>query len=291
MKRFAAIGIHPRAKLGQNFLIDLNLLRLLHDSAGLEENDVVLEVGTGTGALTGLLSRSAAKVITVEVDQVLHQLAREELQDRDNIRFVYGDILKNKNRLNPEVLEIIQETIRSVPDSRFKLVANLPYCVATPLMSNLLLTDFPPFSMTVTIQKELADRIVAKPSTKDYSSLSLWMQSQCRCKLIRVMSPGVFWPRPKVDSAIIQLVYAQKLRDKIPDLEFFHKFSRAVFFHRRKFLRSVLIAMLKEKFGKSDVDNIMKHHGFDETTRAEALTVSTLLKLCETIRQLTGGTL
>ena len=286
MKRFASIGIHPRAKLGQNFLIDLNLLRLLHDSARLDQNDVVLEVGTGTGSLTGLMSQSAARVITVEVDQIMHQLAKEELQDRGNIRFVFGDILKNKNRLNPEVLETIADELKSVPNSRFKLVANLPYCVATPLMSNLLLTDFPPFSMTVTIQKELAERITARPSTKDYSSLSVWMQSQNRCKIIRTMPPSVFWPRPKVESAIIQLIYDQKLRDRIPNLTFFHRFSREIFFHRRKFLRSVLIAMLKGKLEKQDVDNIMAHHHFDEKTRAESLSVVKLLRLSETIRQL-----
>ncbi|MDR1960210.1 MAG: 16S rRNA (adenine(1518)-N(6)/adenine(1519)-N(6))-dimethyltransferase RsmA [Planctomycetaceae bacterium] len=286
MKRFAVIGIHPRAKLGQNFLIDLNLLRLLYDSAQLEENDVVLEVGTGTGSLTGLMSNTAAKVVTVEIDQVMHQLAREELQDRTNIRFIQGDILKNKNRLNQEVLEVIREELASVPNSRFKLVANLPYCVATPLMSNLLLTDFPPFSMTVTIQKELADRITAKPSTKDYSALSLWMQSQNKCRIIRIMPPSVFWPRPKVNSAILQMVYDQKLRNRIPDLPFFHRFCREIFLHRRKFLRSVLISMLKGKLEKSDVDNIMIHHHFDASTRADALSTATLLKLSETIRRL-----
>ena len=284
MKRFAEIGIHPRGKLGQNFLIDLNLLRLLHDSAQLEPNDVVLEVGTGTGSLTGLMSQSAARVITVEVDQIMHQLAKEELQDRDNITFIYADILQNKNRLNPEVLDAVRAAMAEVPDARFKLTANLPYSVATPLMSNLLLTDIPPHSMTVTIQKELAERIVAKPSTKDYSSLSIWMQSQCRCRIVRNMPPSVFWPRPKVDSAIMQIVYDQRLRKRIPDLEFFHEFSRSIFFHRRKFLRSVLVSMLKDKLGKPEVDAIMAKMGFNDQTRAETLRVETLLKLCETIR-------
>ena len=284
MKRFAEIGIHPRGKLGQNFLIDLNLLRLLHDSAQLEPNDVVLEVGTGTGSLTGLMSKSAGRVITVEVDQIMHQLAKEELQDRDNIKFVFADILQNKNRLNPEVLDAVRTAMAEVPDARFKLTANLPYSIATPLMSNLLLTDIVPHSMTVTIQKELAERIVAKPSTKDYSSLSLWMQSQCRCRVIRNMPPSVFWPRPKVDSAIIQITYDARLRKRIPDLVFFHEFSRAIFFHRRKFLRSVLVSMLKDKLGKPEVDAIMASMGFNDQTRAEQLPVEKLLKLCETIR-------
>ena len=284
MKRFAEIGIHPRGKLGQNFLIDLNLLRLLHDSAQLEPNDVVLEVGTGTGSLTGLMSHSAGRVITVEVDQIMHQLAKEELQDRDNIKFIFADILQNKNRLNPEVLDAVRAAMAEVPDARFKLAANLPYSIATPLMSNLLLTDIVPYSMTVTIQKELGERIVAKPSTKDYSSLSIWMQSQCHCRVIRNMPPSVFWPRPKVDSMIIQIHYDARLRKRIPDLKFFHEFSRAIFFHRRKFLRSVLVSMLKDKLGKPEVDAIMATMGFTDQTRAEQLPVDKLMKLCETIR-------
>ena len=284
MKRFAEIGIHPRGKLGQNFLIDLNLLRLLHDSAQLEPNDVVLEVGTGTGSLTGLMSQSAGRVITVEVDQIMHQLAKEELQDRNNIKFIFADILQNKNRLNPEVLDAVRTAMAEVPDARFKLAANLPYSIATPLMSNLLLTDIVPYSMTVTIQKELGERIVAKPSTKDYSSLSIWMQSQCRCRVIRNMPPSVFWPRPKVDSMIIQIHYDARLRKRIPDLKFFHEFSRAIFFHRRKFLRSVLVSMLKDKLDKPAVDAIMATMGFTDQTRAEQLPVDKLMKLCETIR-------
>jgi len=289
MKRFAEIGIRPRGKLGQNFLIDLNLLRLLHDSAELEPNDVVLEVGTGMGSLTALMSQSAARVITVDVDQIMHQLAKEELQGRENITFIHADILRNKNRLNPDVLDAVRTALAEVPDARFKLAANLPYSIATPLMSNLLLTDIVPYSMTVTIQKELAERIVAKPSTKDFSSLSLWMQAQCRCRIVRNMPPTVFWPRPKVDSAIVHILYAPRLRKRIPDLVFFHNFSREVFFHRRKFLRSELIAMLKDKLDKSAVDSIMAEMGFDDQTRAEALSVETLLRLCEVVRGRCGA--
>ena len=284
MKRFAEIGIHPRGKLGQNFLIDLNLLRLLHDSAQLEPNDVVLEVGTGMGSLTGLMSQSAARVITVEVDRVMHQLAKEELQDHTNITYIHADILRNKNRLNPDVLDAVRSALAEVPDARFKLAANLPFSIATPLMSNLLLTDIVPYSMTVTIQKELAERIVAKPSTKDYSALSVWMQAQCRCHFVRNMPSSVFWPRPKVDSAILHILFDQRLRKRIPDLEFFHEFSRAVFFHRRKFLRSELISMLKDKLGKSAIDDIMSKMGFNDQTRAETLSVEKMIKLCEVIR-------
>jgi len=285
MKKFETIGIRPRAKLGQNFLIDLNLLRLLYESANLDKNDVVLEVGTGTGSLTAELSDLGAFVVTVELDSVLHELAKQELYGRTNIRFLQTDILKNKNKLSDEVLTAIREQLAQVPGGRFKLVANLPYSIATPLMSNLLLTDIPPHSMTVTIQKELADRITAEPGTKDWGALSLWMQSQCRTELIRVMPPSVFWPRPKVNSAILRITYDEKRRKKIPDLKFFHEFCRAMFFHRRKFLRSELCSAFKHTLSKETVDQIMLEMGFDEKTRAETLDLKTMFRLCERCRQ------
>ena len=184
MKKFEALGIRPQTRLGQNFLIDLNLLRLLHESGNITRNDVILEVGTGTGSLTAPMGDKAAVVITVEVDPVIQNLAKQELFGRENIRFIKVDILKNKNRLRDEVLDVIREelTLPGENDEKrmFKLVANLPYNVATPLISNLLLIDTPPSLMCVTIQKELADRIVAKPRSKNWGALSLWIQSQCQ---------------------------------------------------------------------------------------------------------------
>ena len=289
MRKFEAMGIRPQSRLGQNFLIDLNLLRLLHESAHIEQNDVVLEVGTGTGSLTAPMSDKAAVVVTVDVDPVMQELARQELFGRDNIRFLKTDILKNKNRLRQEVLDVVKEELEKPGPNgekrRFKLVANLPYSVATPLISNLLLTDMPPMLMCVTIQKELADRITAKPRSKDWGALSLWTQAQCRTEIVRIMPPSVFWPRPKVDSAIIRLTLDEKKRSKIPDLKFFNEFSRAIFFHRRKFLRAELCSTFKTTIPKSRIDEIMDEMGFDTMTRAETLPLKTMQRLCELCRQ------
>ncbi|MDR3109160.1 MAG: 16S rRNA (adenine(1518)-N(6)/adenine(1519)-N(6))-dimethyltransferase RsmA [Planctomycetaceae bacterium] len=284
MQKFATIGINPRTKLGQNFLIDLNLLHLLKDSAEIDTNDVVLEVGTGTGSLTGEMSKLAGQVITVEIDRVLHELARQELFGNDNITFVQGDILKNKNTLNSEVLSIIDAERKRFPERNFKLVANLPYSIATPLITNLLTTERPPTTMCVTIQKELADRITARPGTKDWGALSLWVQSQCKTKTVRVMPPTVFWPRPKVDSAIIRIDLDEKKRNKIPDLKFWHEFSRAIFFHRRKFLRAELCSVFKKTIPKTKIDEIMRGLKLDENARAETLPVKTMQTLCEVCR-------
>jgi len=288
MKKFEAMGLRPQSRLGQNFLIDLNLLRLLHESADITKNDVILEVGTGTGSLTAPMADKAAVVITVELDPIMQELAKQELFGRKNIRFIKIDILKNKNRLRDEVLDVIREELALTDQNgekrSFKLVANLPYNVATPLISNLLLTDVPPTMMCVTIQKELADRIVAKPRSKDWGALSLWIQSQCKAEIIRIMPPTVFWPRPKVESAIIRLTLDAKRRSKITDLKYYNEFFRAMFFHRRKFLRAELCSAFKYTITKERIDKIMNELQFDATTRAETLPLKTMLRLGELCR-------
>jgi len=288
-RRFREAGIHPRTRLGQNFLIDLNLQEFLLKTAQLGPLDVVLEVGTGTGSLTGLMAAEAAAVVTVEIDRDLFRLASEELYELENVTLLQLDALKNKNRLNSAVLEAVEEQLAAAPGRRLKLVSNLPFSVATPILSNLLATERPPQTMTVTIQKELADRIVARPGTKEYGSLSIWLQSQCRVEIVRVMPPTVFWPRPKVTSAIVHVVLDEKLRGRIPDREFFHGFIRAMFFHRRKFLRSELLSAFKKRLTKPEVDRILGEMGVEPTIRAERLDVDTMLALAELVRAEVGS--
>ncbi|MCP4189820.1 MAG: ribosomal RNA small subunit methyltransferase A [Planctomycetaceae bacterium] len=280
--RFREVGFRPYAKHGQNFLIDLNLLDLLVRVADVNSSDVVLEVGAGTGSLTARLAERAAAVVTVEIDPHLAQLALEQLEDADNVTLLQQDALRNKNNLSPILIETLQKKMAETGQTDFKLVANLPYSVATPIISNLLNCEITPSSMTVTIQKELGERIVATPRTKDYSSLSVWIQSQCYAAIVRELAPSVFWPRPKVDSAIVQLVIDRLKRSQISDLGGFNQFIRGVFLHRRKFLRSALVSSQKQ-LSKSDVDQIMQQLGFTAETRAEELLVEQLLKLWEAV--------
>lgn len=294
MKRLREVGIEPRKKLGQNFLVDMNLQDMIFRTADIRPDDVVLEVGTGTGSLTVLMADNAAAVITVELDKHLFELASEELHTLGNVHMLHLDALKNKNNFNPAVIEEVAKHLAADPERRLKLVANLPYNIATPIISNLLAEnllpgDAPPRSMTVTIQKELGDRIVAQSGTSDYGALSIWIQAQCRAEIVRVMPPSVFWPRPKVHSAIVHIVNDSVRRSRIPDRTFFHQFVRSMFFHRRKFLRSVLISAVKGKLEKTDVDRILDQVGLDPTLRAEQLDVETMLRLSEAVRQEIGA--
>jgi 16S rRNA (adenine1518-N6/adenine1519-N6)-dimethyltransferase len=292
MRRFREAGIQPRTQLGQNFLIDLNLVQLLAQTAELSPRDVVLEIGTGTGSLTTLMAPQVAAVVTVEVDPHLFRLAAEEVHGLPNVRMLNLDALAGKHRFHPEVLRAVEEALAVDAGRRFKLVANLPYNVATPIVTNLLALDAPPRSMTVTIQKELADRIAARPATKDYGALSVWVQSQCRVRWVRTMAPSVFWPRPKVSSAIVHLALDEQLRGRIGDRAFFHDFLRGLFLHRRKFLRSQLLATARllvpadrrDAVEKVIVDQVLASTGLRGEQRAEELDVDTLITLAQALR-------
>ncbi|MEL6108857.1 MAG: 16S rRNA (adenine(1518)-N(6)/adenine(1519)-N(6))-dimethyltransferase RsmA [Planctomycetota bacterium] len=285
-KRLNEAGLRPVSRYGQNFLIDLNLVDLIANSAELRPTDVVLEIGTGVGSLTSRLSDVAGAVLSVEIDRNLHELAGEELEGRDNVKLLQGDALRNKNSLRADIMELIHDAMSRIgSDARFLLVANLPYNVATPVISNLLHQTPPPDAMVVTIQKELAERIVAEPGNKDYGALSIWVQSMCRASIVRVLGPKVFWPRPKVDSAIIRLDLDPELRATIPDLAYWHTTVRSLFFHRRKFLRSNVVSAMKNRLEKPEVDAILESLGHGETARAEELSVAQIRVLVEALRQ------
>jgi len=240
---FEQVGFTIDAKRGQNFLVDLNLLELLARSAAIAADDVVLEVGTGTGALTEQLAATAAHVITAEIDPRLAQLARDRLVDQRNVTVVEGDALAAKHRLAPAVLAAVESARAAAPSGRLLLVANLPYCVATPVISNLLALPRPFDAAVVTVQREMAERMTATAGSSAYNALSIWVGCQCRGEILRILPPSVFWPRPKIDSAIVRLDLDPARRGEIADLARFHAFTRDIFCHRRKLLRGVLLRM------------------------------------------------
>jgi 16S rRNA (adenine1518-N6/adenine1519-N6)-dimethyltransferase len=238
--------------------------------------------------LTHLLASEAGAVVSVEVDRQLFQLASEELQGLENVVMLQTDALKGKNHIHPLILEEVQRQLQAAPERQWKLVANLPYNIATPLMMNLLALDRPPQTMAVTIQKEVAERMIAQPGGKDYGALSIWIQSQCQVELVRAMPPTVFWPRPKVHSAIVRVTLDDSLRGRIGDRRYFHDFIRAMFCHRRKFLRSELAIAFKDRVTKADIDEVYRRLQIAPEARAEQLDVATVLALSEAMRPLGG---
>jgi len=284
-KLFSDVGFVIDARRGQNFLVDLNLLDLLERAADIRAGDVVLEVGTGTAALTERLSRAALRVVTVEIDPRLATLARDRLIDCDNVELVIGDVLAGKHRLAPAVLAALDAAEEARPAGggcgRLLLVANLPYCVATPVISNLLLAR--PFAAaTVTVQREMAERMTAKAGSRPYNALSVWVGAQCRGEIVRVLPPTAFWPRPKVESAIVRLDLEPDRRRRIADLDAFHGFVREIFCHRRKVLRGVLIRLAggkQQPQAVARVDSLFRAFGFDPTIRAEAIPADTFVAM------------
>jgi len=281
---FRERGIHPKNKLGQNFLIDLNLLDLIVRTSELDRQDVVLEVGCGTGSLTARLCDAAGSVISVEVDPDFVTLVREATAARTNLTLLHADILKNKNELNPGMVTAIRSSIGQ-PARRLKLVSNLPYVVATPVIANLLLTDLPFERFVVTVQWEIAERLTAPPGTKGYGALAVLVQNLAEVQIVRRLPPTVFWPKPKVESAIVLIRPDAERRDRVGDAYRFRVFLRDLYAHRRKNLRAALVAFAgKEQ--RTFVDRRLAELGFQAEIRAEDLTLEEHRRLCDAFGEL-----
>lgn len=288
IRLFEANGIHPRSDLGQNFLIDLNLIEFVVRHAELDSRDVALEIGTGTGGMTTFLAARAGHVVTVEIDKHVYGLALEATAGLDNVTLLHTDALKNKNQLHPEVLETVRRELAREPDRRLKLTANLPYHVAAPIIGNLIATDIPWERMVVTVQFEMGERMMAAPRTGEYGAMAIWLQSQCQIRILKKLGPQVFWPRPQVDSAVVLVTPDPELAAKIEHREFFHDFLRRVFTLRRKHLRAALATVYKGHIEKAQIVELLQGMGFGENARAEEIDVATLVELSNRMVRVIG---
>jgi 16S rRNA (adenine1518-N6/adenine1519-N6)-dimethyltransferase len=279
---FESQGFDPKAKLGQNFLVDLNLLDFIARTAELTPDDCVLEVGTGTGSLTARLADRAGAVVTVEIDAALQPVAEQMCAGRRNVTFVRGDCLAKKSALNPDMLATWDRVAKGYKHR--KVVANLPYVIATPLVSNLLVTDIPIACYVIMVQWEIAARMAATPGTKDFNALSVLVQSLADVEVVRKVAPSNFHPRPQVDSAIVKIVPNAAERAKVGDVLEFRSFVRDLYTHRRKNLRQALIGFPSGRKDKAAVDEKLAALGIDGGTRAETLSVDDHLRLNSVFR-------
>lgn len=274
-------GLDPKSKLGQNFLIDLNLVDFIIRHADLHSDDLALEVGSGTGSLTTRLVEQAGAVVSIEIDQGFAELARETVEPQEKVILLHGDVLKNKNELNPDLLRAIAQLQERTGTRRIKLIANLPYAVATPVVSNLLLTDLPIERMVVMVQWEIAEKLTAEVGSSEYGGLTVLVQSLAEVHLLRRLSPKVFWPRPKVDSAIVLIQPDPIRRAKVGDVVRFRAFLRDLYVHRRKNLRGALKGMPGGAWSKQEIDEKLAKLDLPGTARADDLDLEQHLRLCQ----------
>lgn len=259
-------GLAPRKRFGQNFLIDLNLMRKLVLAAELRAADVVLEVGPGTGSLTEMLTEQCAQVIAVEIDRGLAELLRQRFAWQPRFHLIEGDALASKHVLHPDLLRRLEESTPS-PGGARKLVANLPYDVATSLILNCLQLASPRIELfACTIQKEVAERFVAIPRTGEYGPVSVVAQSLAEIEPIATLPPSAFWPRPLVDSAML-LLRRKPVGQEIDNAATFAAFVQTAFQQRRK-----KIARLASHLSAADAADAFNEVGVSADQRPEELT-------------------
>lgn len=267
-------GITLKKSLGQNFVVDTNVLKRIVDAAELAPRKGVLEIGPGIGALTEQLALAAGRVVAVEIDGRLLPALREMAAAHGNVEIVHADILKTD-------LRRLFETHFADMDA-VSVAANLPYYATTPIIMRLLETRLPLEHIVVMVQKEVADRMGASPGTKDYGSLSVAVQFYCEAKVIAAVPPSVFIPRPDVDSAVIRLTMRRQPAAAVSDEKFFFEVVRAAFAQRRK----TILNNMQAKFGKAckaDLAALLENIGIDPGRRGETLSIAEFAALSEAL--------
>ncbi len=248
--------------LGQNFLVDTNILTKIVDAAELTKEDIVFEVGTGIGTLTRELAKRAGRVVAIEIDKDLIPILGETLADTDNVSIINQDILKT------DLAALAEEYAQG---KKIKVVANLPYYITTAIIMKFLESTVAPDRFVLMIQKEVADRIAAVPSTKDYGSLTVAIQYYASCDIVAKVPRSAFIPPPKVDSTVIRLRMREARAVEVQDEQLFFKVVRGAFSKRRKTIQNALSTY--ENFDKPRVEQALEMSGIDPKRRGETLTI------------------
>lgn len=258
-------GFTFKKSLGQNFMIDANILRNMIQHANIDKAAGVIEIGPGIGSLTEQLAIHAKKVVAFEIDQRLLPILNETLADYDNVDIHHADFLKTD----------VHTFIADYFDAKTPLhiVANLPYYITTPIIMNVLEQNIPFNSMTLLLQKEVADRMAAKPNTKAYGSLSIAVQYYTTSKVVMDVPKTAFMPQPNVTSSVLHLEKRSAPFVDLVDESLFFEIVRAAFFHRRKNLKNNLHSHFKPTFSKDTIQAILDKSEIDGTRRGESLSI------------------
>ena len=259
-------------KFGQNFLIDSHVLDKIVSAAGITKDDFVLEIGPGIGTMTQYLAASARKVFAVEIDKALIPILEDTLKEFDNVQVINQDILK------VDIKKLAEEHNDGKP---IKVVANLPYYITTPIIMGLFESQVPIDSITVMVQKEVADRMKVGPGTKDYGALSLAVQYYAEPYIVANVPPNCFMPRPKVGSAVIRLTRHEKPPVEVVDEKLMFRLIRASFNQRRKTLANGLKNSQELQFTKEQVEQAITECGLPLNIRGEALTLEQFAALAD----------
>jgi len=269
-------GFRFSKSLGQNFLIDENVLNDIVSGSGIDDNTYVLEIGPGFGTLTQRLCSASKKVVAVEIDDMSADILAENLSDCDNLKIVRGDILKI------DLKALIADEFGD--DAKIKVVANLPYYITTPILMLLIEGGFPIDSITVMIQKEVADRLLAGPGGKDYGAITLAVQYRCVCTPVTVAPPGSFMPPPKVTSEVIRLDLRENPKVQVNDEKMLFKVIKAAFAQRRKTLLNTLSNSNAFSMSKEELSDMLQKLGIDPCRRGETISMEEYAKISENIK-------
>ena len=280
-----------RKRFGQNFLVDEGVILRALEAAGVDKDDVIFEIGPGIGTLTQYLCEAAYQVAAIEIDRKLIPILEETLQQYDNVRIINQDVLKT------DLLGLAREyeagrpqdeaagaARRYVPKHDLKIVANLPYYITTPILMGLFRQKVPARSVTVMVQKEVAERMTARAGGKDYGSLSIAVQYYSRPRIVETVPPESFVPRPKVTSAVVTMELYGEPPVKPVDEELFIAITRAAFEQRRKTLVNALDSNSSVPCGKDSVRQALEKMGLSPSVRGEALSLEEFIKLSDLLK-------
>lgn len=267
-------GFKFSKSLGQNFLIDDNVIDRILDGARLSKGDKIIEVGPGIGTLTREMGRVADKVVAIEIDKTLIPILKDTLDEFENIEVINQDILK----VNVE--DLVKEKLNGGP---VKLVANLPYYITTPIVMKFLEEDIPVTDIVVMVQKEVADRMNANPGTKDYGSLSVAVQYYCDTEIVAKAPRHMFIPQPNVDSTVIGLHVREERKYNVDSEDIFFKTVKAAFGQRRKTLLNALGTL--GFLNKDEIREVLNEANIDEKRRGETLSIEEFANLSNCVNK------